>query len=158
VNPNHDFTPYESSLGFDENRIGAAAIYCSDGRLGEHFDDFLHHGLRLPRYDRLAVPGGAACLAGHILTSREEDALAEQLRFLIKVHGLERVVIIAHQDCAFYCERLHVPPDQIETRQRDDIQAAGLRIRSLCRDLAVDGFFARKRADGSIRFEPWPSR
>ena len=38
-------TAYASPLRFDENRIRAAAIYCSDGRFGEHFDDFLHNGL-----------------------------------------------------------------------------------------------------------------
>jgi hypothetical protein len=144
---------YESSLRFDENRIRAAAVYCSDGRFGEHFDDFLHNALTLPRYDRLAVPGGAACLAGHFLAYREEEGLAEQLRFLIKVHGLERVVLIAHQDCAFYTERLHVTPCRLETQQQEDMQAAAERLRSFSRSLAVDAFFARKQADGAIRFE-----
>ena len=37
--------------------FAAAAVYCSDGRFGEHVDDFLHNALKLPRYDRLAVPG-----------------------------------------------------------------------------------------------------
>lgn len=48
---------FESSVGFDSNRIRAAAVYCSDGRFGEQFDDLLHNKLPLPRYDRLAVPG-----------------------------------------------------------------------------------------------------
>ena len=60
-------TVYKSSAPFDESRIRAAAVYCSDGRFGEQFDDFLHNGLKLPRCDRLAVPGGAASLAGHFL-------------------------------------------------------------------------------------------
>ena len=131
----------------------AAAIYCSDGRFGEQFDDFLHNGLKLPRCDRLAVPGGPAALAGHLLAHREEEALVEQLRFLIRVHDLERVVLIAHQDCAFYGERLHVPAPRLETRQREDMQAAAERLRSLSRSLAVEQFFARKQADGTVRFE-----
>ena len=57
MKPHTDTPGFESSLRFDENRIHAAAIYCSDGRYGEQFDDFLHSGLKLPRYDRLAVPG-----------------------------------------------------------------------------------------------------
>jgi hypothetical protein len=144
---------YESPERFDENRIGAAAVYCSDGRFGEHVDDFLHQALALPRYDRLAVPGGAACLAGHFLACREEEGLIEQLRFLIKVHGIERVVLIAHQDCAFYTEWLHVSPSQLEEQQRQDMQTAARRVRSLAVDLQVDVFFARKQADGVIRFE-----
>ena len=87
MNARDDSTAYESSVRFDGNRIRAAAIYCSDGRFGEQFDDFLHNALMLPRYDRLAVPGGAASLAGHFLAFREEDALLEQLRFLIAHMG-----------------------------------------------------------------------
>ena len=54
---------FVSQTPFDHQRIGAAAVYCSDGRYGEQMDEFLHQGLGLPRYDRVAVPGGAACLA-----------------------------------------------------------------------------------------------
>jgi hypothetical protein len=144
---------YESSTRFDENRIRAAAVYCSDGRFGEYFDEFLHNSLKLPRYDRLAAPGGAACLAGHFLAFREEEGMVEQLRFLVKVHGIQRVVLVAHQDCAFYTERLHVSLPQIETQQREDMQAAIKRIRSFASGLVVESFFARKRPDGTIRFE-----
>jgi hypothetical protein len=49
-----------STVPFTEARIRAASIYCSDGRFGEQIDEFLHQGLGLPRYDRLAVPGGPA--------------------------------------------------------------------------------------------------
>ena len=44
-----DPTVYGSPLQFDENRIGAAAVYCSDGRFGEIVNDFLHNALQLPR-------------------------------------------------------------------------------------------------------------
>ncbi len=149
---------FESSVRFDENRIGAAAVYCSDGRFGEQFDDFLHNGLKLPRYDRLALPGGAACLAGHILASRDEDALLDQLRFLIRAHGLQRMVLIAHHNCAFYTDKLHVPPGQIETRQREDLHAAAER-HPLGRPPSGDRrVFARRLPDGRVRFESWSLR
>lgn len=147
-------TVYRSPIEFDENRIGAAAVYCSDGRFGEHCDDFLHNALELPRYDRLALPGGAACLAGHFLAFKDEEALLDQLRFLIKAHGIERVVLVAHQDCAFYTHRLHVPATQVELKQREDMAAAVRRIRSFAQCLTIDTFFARKQAGGTIHFEP----
>jgi hypothetical protein len=145
---------YRSAVRFDENRIRAAAIYCSDGRYGEQIDDFLHVGLKLPRCDRLVVPGGPACLAGHFLAFREEDGLIEQFRFLIHVHDIQRVVLIAHQDCAFYGERLHVPSSQRETRQHEDLCVAAERLRAFSRHVAVDRFFARKLDDGTVCFEP----
>jgi hypothetical protein len=81
MNTRDKFTVYESPVRFHENRIRAAAVYCSDGRFGEHVDDFLHNALKLPRCDRLAVPGGAACLAGHLFAYREEWGLVEQLHY-----------------------------------------------------------------------------
>lgn len=144
---------FQSSLPFDVNRIRAAAIYCSDGRFGDQFDDLLHNGLRLPRYDRLAVPGGAACLANHFAAYREEAAVMEQLRFLFGVHGLEQIVLIAHENCAFYTERLGVSPLQLETQQRDDMKKAVQRIRLLAEELTVRAYFARIDSDNMIRFE-----
>jgi hypothetical protein len=154
MNPQQADAMYTSPACFDENRIRAAAVYCSDGRFGEHFDQFLHNALELPRYDRLAVPGGAACLAGHFLAFREEEGLTEQLRFMVRVHGLQRVVLIAHQDCAYYTERLHVSPFQLETQQHEDLRTAVRRVRSFATGLQVDAFFARRHPDGAIRFEP----
>jgi hypothetical protein len=141
MNTRDESTAYESSVRFDKSRIRATAVYCSDGRFVDHCDDFLHNALELPRYDRLAVPGGAACLAGHFLAFREEEALVEQLRFLIRAHNLERIVLIAHQDCAFYTEWLHVSPQQLETQQREDMQTAVRRVRLFARSLLVDAFF-----------------
>ena len=144
---------YESLVPFEPARIRAAAVYCSDGRFGEPFDDLLHNALRLPRYDRLAVPGGAACLASHFATYREEEGVVEQLRFLVQAHGLEQVVLIAHEDCAFYTERLHVSPLQLESQQHDDMKKAARRVHTIAQGLTVSTFFARKHWDGKIRFE-----
>ena len=81
-----------SSLAFDQARIHAASIYCSDGRVGEQMDEFLHQGLDLPRYDRLAVPGGPACLSGALSVFWESHSAERQLDFLCHVHKLERLV------------------------------------------------------------------
>lgn len=149
--PANDFD-YESSVPFDPQRVQAAAVYCSDGRLGEHVDDLLHNALHLPRYDRLAVPGGAACLAGHFITYREEEGVIEQLRFLLTVHKARRVVLIAHEGCAFYTERLHVSPLQLETQQHDDLVKAIRRVKHFGLDIEVLAFFARKHGH-AVRFE-----
>jgi hypothetical protein len=144
---------FETSHPFESARVGAAAVYCSDGRYGEHFDDFFHRGLGLPRYDRLAIPGGAACLAGHFATYREEEGVLEQLRFLVRVHSIERVVLVAHQDCAFYTQWLKVSPLSLQEQQRIDLIQAAARVERLQRGLRVDAWFARRDHD-RIRFMP----
>lgn len=148
--------PFTSPIPFEHERIGAAAVYCSDGRYGEHMDDFLHNCLGLPRYDRVAVPGGAACLAGHMLAMRERSALDRQLKFLVEGHGLRRLVLIAHEDCGFY--RSHVHPSKLKRQPLEELQAADLAavaalLRDYNRGLEIDAYFARK-VEGLVRFEP----
>lgn len=145
--------PYESTLHYDAARVHAAAIYCSDGRVGEHFDDFLQRGLGLPRYDRVALPGGPACLAGHPQAHCEEQGVVDELKFLVEAHQLRRVVLIAHQACAFYVARLTLEGRRVELVQRADLVRAAAMVRRVTRIEHVEGYFARL-TDGCVRFEP----
>jgi hypothetical protein len=138
---------FESRLPYNAHRIHAAAIYCSDGRFGAHCDDFLNNGLNLPRYDRLVVPGGPAALAGHFITYRESEALAQQIEFLINAHGLERVVLIGHEGCAFYSQKLSTPPDHVVSQQRTDLCKAARRLSGMSSRLVVDAHMAWRRED-----------
>lgn len=150
--PDGTLTEYESRLPYDHARIRAAAIYCSDGRVGEHFDDFLQNGLKLPRYDRVALPGGPACLAGHQQAHVQEQGVVDELRFLVEVHGLTRVVLVAHQGCAFYAARLRLEGRQLELLQRADLVRAAAFVRSMTGIETVSGYFARLTGEG-LRFE-----
>ncbi len=144
---------YESRIPYESKRIGAGAIYCSDGRIGEHFDDFLQNGLGLPRYDRIALPGGPACLAGHPQAHLEEQGVVDELRFLVEVHGLKRIVLIAHQGCAFYSGRLELKEPRLELVQRADLVRAAAFIQRVTGIDAIDAFYARLES-GVVRFEP----
>jgi Putative carbonic anhydrase len=144
---------YESPTPYEQARIHAAAIYCSDGRVGEQIDEFLHQGLGLPRYDRVAVPGGPACLAGSLVTFQEARGVEDALRFLIRVHDLSQVVLIAHQGCAYYLDRLGVPAASVLTEQRQHLEKAQRAVRRLSDALEVKAFLALT-AGSRIRFEP----
>ena len=143
---------YTSPLRYDSSRMHAAALYCSDGRLGEHFDDFLHNGLSLPRYDRLCLPGGPACLAGHPQAHLEEQGVVDELHFLIDVHKLKRIVLIAHQGCAFYGNRLELKEPRMELLQRADLVRAAAFVHRVTGLDTVEGYFARM-VDGRVVFE-----
>ena len=143
---------FDSKTPYEPERIHAAAIYCSDGRLGEHFDDFLLNGLRLPRYDRLALPGGPAALAAHAETKLEHAAVVDELKFLVEVHGLNRVVLIQHQNCAFYTNRLGLSGFEVEVVQRNDLAEAAEFVRKTTGVQNVETYFAR-RFDAAVRFE-----
>jgi len=153
--PAHAAAPtiYAATLPFDARRVGAAAVYCADGRYGEQMDQFLHEGLGLPRYDRVAVPGGAGCLAGH--ATYERAALERQLRFLIEGHELTRIVLIAHFDCGFYKHRVRLRAGRtIAQQQAIDLKKSADEIRLWYPHVRVEAYYANP-ADGRVTFQRW---
>ncbi|CAN5776998.1 hypothetical protein BH11PLA1_BH11PLA1_05260 [soil metagenome] len=146
---------YTSPLRYDSSRMHAAALYCSDGRLGEHFDDFLQNGLSLPRYDRLCLPGGPACLAGHPKTNLEEQGVVDELHFLVEVHKLKRIVLLAHSGCAFYSTRLELKEPRLELVQRADLVRAASYVHRVTGLDAIEAYFARL-TERTIEFEAVP--
>ncbi len=145
--------PYESRLPYERARIHAAAIYCSDGRIGEHFDDFLQNGLNLPRYDRLALPGGPACLAAHPQATLEQQGVVDELNFLIAEHKLNRLVLIQHSGCAFYAGRLELKDPRMELVQRADLVRAAAFAHKVTGLSNISAYFARIVED-RVAFEP----
>lgn len=112
-------------------RVHVAAVYCSDGRVGEQIDEFLGHLLGSSLCDRLAVPGGPASLTSRSRAPAESRGVKEQLGFLAQAHGLRRVVLIAHVPCAFYRERLRIPDDRQHDRQVEDLREAARVVQAL---------------------------
>src|SRR5262249_36272451 len=108
---------------FNPARIGALVLYCSDGRWGKGFDEFCSDHLKIPRYDRWVVAGGPAVLVPRE-NSREDfvRTVREQLDFLVRVHELKRIVLIAHYGCAFYKVLLQREPDDCVPTQLEDLR------------------------------------
>lgn len=143
---------FVSSLPYEGARVFAAAVYCSDGRIGDHVDDFLHHGLGLPRYDRVACPGGPVALSGRFQAFWDARGIEEQLRFLGQVHDVKTVVLIAHMPCAYYLRRLSIPPDRAEAAQREDLQKATTTVHRLVGGAEVKRYLAQLSGT-EIRFD-----
>lgn len=143
--------PFVSNLPYHTERMHAAAVYCSDGRVCEQYDDFLRNGLNLPRYDRVALPGGPASLAGYSQASIQEAGLLDELNFLVNAHGLEKVVLIQHEDCAFYGVSLGVASGSRERLQKADLVRGAYMVRRVTEaDIEVLGFFARRTPKGVV--------
>ena len=145
-------TRYVSRLAYEPARIFAAAVYCSDGRLGDHVDDFLHQGLGLPRYDRVACPGGPVSLSGRLAAHWEARGVEEQLRFLAQVHEIRKVVLIAHVGCAYYSHRLCLSPEAVEREQIEDLQKAGWTVDRMVPGIEVERYLLRVTGE-EVAFE-----
>jgi hypothetical protein len=125
-------------------RIGAMALYCSDGRWGEAFDEFCHRHLQIPRYDRLAVPGGPAWLVPAEPKAEVAEAVREPIDFLVRVHELEQMVLITHFGCAHYALRLDRSPRECLEVQAADIRAAARTLRRWYPGMRVEGYVAMR--------------
>jgi hypothetical protein len=145
---------------FNEQRIGALAMYCSDGRWGDAFDDFCHRSLMIPRYDRFAVPGGPAWLTvgsdvpkGTAVRRDDNAALMaslsrsawEQLGLLVRVHELQRIVLVTHYGCAFYMERLKRDADASLPVQLEDLRRARAAVKEKFPRVTVETYLAMRR-------------
>jgi hypothetical protein len=135
---------YTCSETWNEARIGALALYCSDGRWGEAFDEFCHKRLLIPRYDRLAVAGGPAWLVSRDKGGDLYRACRAQLDFLVRVHELERIVLITHYGCAFYRELLNQPADDCLPTQTDDLRAGRTTLLDWYPDIQVETYLAMR--------------
>jgi hypothetical protein len=130
---------------WNPERIGALALYCSDGRWGEAFDEFCHKRLLIPRYDRWAVPGGPAWLVTRANNADLFRATREQVDFLVRVHELERIVLITHFGCAFYRELLGEPPERCLPTQLDELRAVKQTLRTWFPQIQVEAYLAMQR-------------
>jgi hypothetical protein len=135
---------YHAMERWNPERIGALALYCSDGRWGEAFDEFCHRQLLIPRYDRWAVPGGPAWLA-----EPHDPALLHagriQLDFLVKAHELERIVLFTHYGCAWYGHLSRQPPEECLALQTKDVEDAAATLQSWYPDLRIEAYLAMRK-------------
>jgi hypothetical protein len=136
---------YHALARWCPERIGALALYCSDGRWGDAFDEFCHQHLQIPRYDRWAVPGGPAWVAMPEQAAEARRAIRTQLDFLVEAHELERVVLITHYGCAWYGRRLRRSPDECLSAQLADVEAASATLQSWHPGLRVEAYLAMRQ-------------
>jgi hypothetical protein len=85
---------------WDPTRPRILVVACSDGRLQEATDAFLSNHLRITRYDRLYVPGGGGALSASGCEFMRAHQLQQECRYLIEMHGVERVLLLFHGPAA----------------------------------------------------------
>ena len=145
LGPRLPMAAYHALERWHPERIGAMALYCSDGRWGEAIDEFCHRHLQIPHYDRWAVPGGPAWIAEPADDPSLLRTTRVQLDFLVRAHELERLVLLTHYGCAWYGHRLQRPPDECLPAQAADVQAAAATLRDWYPDLRVEAYLAMRR-------------
>jgi len=108
-------------------------IACSDGRLQENLDNFLHHGLGIAHYDRLYAPGGPGALAASGFDHFRAEVFRRECRFLLHAHSIQELILIFHgpaeggpqeATCADYQRKLPgASASRIRQQQEQDANA-----------------------------------
>lgn len=152
--------PYLTRLGWNHRRPIALVIACSDGRLQENLDDFLHNGLGIAHYDRLYAPGGAGALVSSGTELLRPDRFRRECMFLLEAHGIERLYLIFHGPaadgpdeavCGDYRRKLPwATLAQLRAQQETD--AAELKRMAWGEHVQVQTYRCEVRADNGIQF------
>lgn len=112
--------------GTNPLRCEALVLTCKDWRFQRFFDRWIADNLGYGNYDRVAFAGGV--LSWDILMSQVETAK--------RLHDIERVVLINHEDCGAYGTA-----GTLE-RHTADLRHARRTIESALPDLRVELYFA----------------
>lgn len=153
---------YLSQKPWNAARPRILVVACSDGRIQENVDDFLHNHLGIDSYDRLYMPGGPGALAqsGHEfmranLWQRESD-------FLVTAHALEQVILLFHAaapdgpveaNCADYKRKMPDMNDaQYREVQADDTLDVLDRVFDIYPNVKIRAYRAEVKRDGQVQF------
>ena len=133
------------NLPWNPQRPEAVVITCVDGRWYRHFQEFAKVHLEAGMgTDFMAVPGGIEPMTLADDVPKDFNFFRRRLEALVEAHGTRRIVVIAHQDCAWYRARMTTAtPEVIRTRQIADMRRARLWLRARFPGVTVEPYFAR---------------
>lgn len=121
------------------------AVHCGDYRFQTGFHEFLNQTLKLDgNYDLMVIPGGPLSLRLSDYLPNFSWASWKWFRFFVERHGIRRVILIQHQDCAWYLTmpaHLHNSQEP-RRRQEEDLERIKKTLQKDLPELAVELYYA----------------
>jgi hypothetical protein len=112
----------------------ALVIHCGDPRFQEAFRQFITRELGLRNYIPIIIGGGVHAFGMQTLLPKNFKILWEQVKFFIKEGRVNQVIIINHEDCAWYKKmKGYHPTLNLPVKGRLDLRTAA---RLILRDFA----------------------
>jgi hypothetical protein len=144
---------FTSDKPFSPGPPDALGVCCSDGRFASQCVRFADEGLGIDCCDWVMIPGGPACLGDHAAAADLRLEAVKQIEFLVRAHGVERIILIAHEDCGYYRQTLGLVGPSQRRRQHDDIARAVERLDETLGPIDIDAYEARV-ANSRVTFHP----
>jgi hypothetical protein len=135
-------------------------IHCGDYRFQGAFHEFLNRNLNLnENYDLIVIPGGPQSLSLVEYLPKFSWSSWKWFRFFVEKHGIRRLILIQHQDCAWYQTmpaHLHASSD-LRERQEQDLGRITDALKKDFPDLSVELYYAGWDAEDRITFDAIPA-
>jgi len=136
------------------------AVHCGDYRFQGAFHEFLSQSLGLQEnYDLMVIPGGPLSLTLFEYLPKFSWSSWKWLRFFVEQHEVKRLVLIQHQDCAWYKTmplHLHASPEPRE-RQEQDLRRVREAMKKDFPYLSVALYYAGWDSSGRVMVEEVPA-
>jgi hypothetical protein len=131
-------------------------IHCGDYRFQGAFYEFLNGVLKLnENYDLMVIPGGPQSLTLVEYLPKFSWASWKWFRFFVEKHGIRRLILIQHQDCAWYQTmplHLHASAEP-RKRQEQDLERISRTLTKDFADLTVELYYAGWDASDRITID-----
>jgi hypothetical protein len=135
-------------------------VHCGDYRFQGAFYEFLNHALNLnENYDLMVIPGGPMSLTLVEYLPKFSWASWKWFRFLVERHGIRRLILIQHQDCAWYKTMplyLHASAE-LRRRQEQDFRRIYTTLKRDFPELTVEFYYAGWDEGDRIKVEEIPA-
>jgi hypothetical protein len=121
----------------------ALVIHCGDPRFQKAFREFVTAELGIKSYTPVIIGGGIHALGLQSFLPKNYKILWEQIKFFIKEQKLRQVIIINHEDCAWYKKmRSYHPTIEIPLKGMIDLRTSARTIMKDFIGVNVRMFFA----------------
>lgn len=131
-------------------------VHCGDYRFQAGFSEFLNQTLNLNgNYDLMVIPGGPLSLTLFEYLPKYSWASWKWFRFFVERHGIRRLILIQHQDCAWYQTmpaHLH-DFHELRQRQEQDLERIKKTLQKDFSGLAVELYYAGWDSSDQITIE-----
>lgn len=136
-------------------------IHCGDYRFQGAFYEFLNRILNLnENYDLIVIPGGPLSLTLFEYLPKYSWSSWKWFRFFVEKHGIRRVILIQHQDCAWYQTMpLHLHThSELRKRQEQDLERITKTLKKDFPGLSVELYYAGWDAEDRVTIDTFSAR
>lgn len=112
-------------MAMEKHTAWAIVITCIDYRFQEYIHNWLAEHFQPKTYDRGAFAGAAKSL----------DTILSQIEIAVRLHHIQKAVIINHEDCGAYGEEGHID------HHVKDLKQVATRIKQQFPKLAVETYY-----------------